>query len=260
MFQPYEEYTPITNNSADGVNVKSYMSAQLPVSNELDCKGGSCSITIYPNTNNNANRKTDIMWKNKAKHVTKAGVFPELIYAVGTYAERNGWEDIIHITSFTSIKKTDPTTGKEVRYRCDTDYRGYPWRDWGIFNTYDDSTSGRLCPGLICGFVTFDDAGFTTPGNETGKIQSTDSEDIIDPNLYIVLRAAKDCINFDDKFVNRFELEREKTYILKLCMDRYNEDVDHWLTVKPTRMWGDHFGKRIKWDTDKLGEPSANVD
>lgn len=279
MFQPYEEYTPITNNSADGV--KSYMSAQLPLSNKLDCKGGSCSITIYPKTNDDPHRKrkTDIMWKNKAKHATKAAVFPELIYAVGTYAENNGWEDIIHITSFTTIKKTDPTTGKEVRYRCDTDYRGYPWRDWGIFNTYDELTRGQLCPGLICGFVTFDDAGFTTPGNETEKIQSTDSENIIDPNLYIVLRAAKDCINFDDKFVNRFELEREKTYILKLSsligplavlpdihskgktgMDRYNQDVDHWLTVKPTRMWGDHFGKRIKWDTDKLGEPSANVD
>ena len=189
---------------------------------------------------------------------------------------------VIHITSFTSIKKKDNTTGTSVRYRRDKDYRGYPWRDWGIFDTYTNSREqgAGLCPGMICGFITFDDNGMPTPRDDF-DIGSGDEEAMKDanvypkegtkdPNVYIAIRAATKNINFDDKFTNRFELERKHIRILPVSkligplavlpdihsegVHRFRQDIDSYFTIKPYRMWVDHFGKEIEADNQEAQE------
>jgi hypothetical protein len=277
MFQPYQDFDPENCDANSGTNLKSYMSRDLPRSNKLEYFGGECSITIYPKINDDAVRKVEYKWKNKAKNATGVGLYEDLIYGVGKYADQKGWKKIIHITSYTSIKKKDNTTGTSVRYRCDKDYRGYPWRDWGIFDTYANSNDegAGLCPGLICGFIRFDDNDIPTPreilNNEGGDEEVIKDPNVYpenytkDPNIYIAIRASTRNINFDDKFINRFELERKHIRILpvskligplavlpdihsvgKTGMDRFHQTIDGWFTIKPYRMWGNHFGKQIE--------------
>ena len=91
-------------------------------------------------------------------------VHDQLLFGLDLYANAEGWKSGLSVTGYTSIKKMDVTTSKEVQYRSDTNYRGTPWHDWGLFY-FEDSTKPpqTVNMSLILGFVRFNTPGFPTP-------------------------------------------------------------------------------------------------
>ena len=206
--------------------------------------------------------ETRIKWANKYKNRSQAGAFKNLIYALSKSASDDGWKDEFLITGYTSIKKFDHVQKKSVRYRCDPQFRGNIWRDWGNFR-FATKKFDSMSPGMILGFVTFATPGFPTPFliDKFGDLANI-PKNITDSRCYIVVWPTKDTINIEENFITRASLDNSHTSIYVLPMEsligpvcavpnihikyRYKQDLDSWLIVKPKRMWGDEFSSWIK--------------
>lgn len=217
----------------------------------------------------------EIKWKNKYKHsATGNKTFSELVIGISNWAIHNHWLTEVICTGYTTMKKRDPTTGDKVTYRADPKWLDKEWRDWAIVDSYPAGTNlpnvgggdvGNFCPGWICGFVTFDQPGFPTP-NRIERRRRGIFNPTVDPDLYAIVRCANNTMEFDKKFVSRFQLQDtvESMYVLPMWaiigplavvpdmhtgQFRTLQDKDAFIAVKPYRLWGDHFGRRIRDDT-----------
>ena len=203
---------------------------------------------------------TRIRWTNKLKNSSRAGSFRNMIQALSMAAANDGWEDEFLIAGYTSVKKYDEVQKKNVRYRCDPQFRGRIWRDWGNFRfaTGYDSMS----PAMILGFVIFKTPGFPTPFLVDRYGKGNIPRNATDSRCYIVVWPTKDTINIEDNFITRVSLHNSEKGIYILPMEqligpvcavpdihntwKFKQDLDAWLIVKPKRMWGDEFSKWIK--------------
>jgi len=216
---------------------------------------------------------TRIRWTNRLKNSSQAGSFRSMIQAVSMAAAGDGWEDEFLIAGYTSVKKYDHVQKKNVRYRCDPQFRGRIWRDWGNFRFASGFDS--MSPAMILGFIVYKSPGFPTPFLVDKYGKGNIPRGATDSRCYIVVWPTKDTINIEDNFITRVSLHNSETGIYILPMEqligpvcavpdihntwKFKQDLDAWLIVKPKRMWGDEFSKWIKdgvcWvEEDRRGE------
>ena len=256
--------------------MKSYERIDLPKVDKSDTEQGEYHLDIPgKSTLVGPSVECAIAWKNRDKQKSRGTCFPELLFAISNHAVENNWFSEVSVTGFTSFKKQDSTTLSSPRYRCDTNYRGRPWRDWASVRTFPDGVvrpDGVLCPGQICGVVRFNNVGFPTPKHLRLRNHSTTQEGSttpleIDSSIYVVVRVAAKTFRIHDSFIETFKLlhsERGSLYILPLSdivgplavvpnihtNHRFHQTQDEWMVVQPCRMWGDHFGSTIEWGDD----------
>ena len=232
-----------------------YSDESIPMSNSVIGRGEYIASSDLTNPNKVS---FSIRWKDPDKNLIQRNVNNQMLYAVQSYALSKGWSRQITITGYTTIKKRDVTTGKDVTYRCDSNYRGREWYDWGYIYFEDSSKKDGECNiGLLLGFVRFNDPGFPSPEKES--LGLGDSQ--LDKTVYMICRCAKAYHNFDLKFVTEFELlsGRESVYLLPVksllgpaaaVPNIYNDyrchdENEKWLAILPYRKWGRLFSKQI---------------
>ena len=208
-------------------------------------------------------------WANRIRQKVGVGLADNLKFAVRQYATNRAWTEGFHLTGFTCIKKVDPSTGEMTRYRSDPDFYGRPWQDWCTVHFNEG-----VCPALILGFVRFDTSGFPTPmqvrhavGDEVKMTEDHHKkvlEEIIDrkdTRVYVVVRCAEkslEDLGYDNKFITPFRLlGRESVWIKPIeeiigplmvvpsIQTVHYMGESEWLIVRPMRVWGDWFGRKI---------------
>ena len=210
-----------------------------------------------------------VKWEDRIKHAaTGADVIEDLVVGIRDYASRSGWKHEVRVVGYTMVEKTDPTTGVAHWFRADPNFRSKRWRDWAIVDTYPPGTThhaavgnkGKFNPGYIAGFVQFTQPHFPTPRREA--LADPLLAPPVDQSLYAVVRCTPHHVDFDNKFITRFSLQRasKSMYVVRMSglvaplavvpdidtsEHRAKQDLDAYFAIKPQRCWGDHFGKTI---------------
>ena len=235
---------------------------------------GEYSFTMSKMKSNSPTVETK--WVEKHKHSSgKPGASNVLQYTIKKHAEKHGWnKDELKMKGFTTMKKIDSTTGKEVLYRCDPCFMGRKWSDWALFSFKTDNRNNNLqvevdpsthvCFGQIVGFVRFVSPGFPTPtlAEKCASCNCSVPPDAVDERTYIVARCCTKYIskfaNYGRELVTQFSLVegvrsvwmfRVESLIGPLAVvpnihTELNFGIAKFLAIKPYRQWGDIFASR----------------
>lgn len=235
---------------------------------------GEYSFTMSKMKSNSPTVETK--WVEKHKHSSgKPGASNVLQYTIKKHAEKHGWnKDELKMKGFTTMKKIDITTGKEVLYRCDPCFMGRKWCDWALFSFKTDNRNNNLeveldpsthiCFGQIVGFVRFVSPGFPTPtlAEKCASCNCSVPPDAVDERTYIVARCCTKYIskfgNYGRELVTQFSLMegvrsvwmfRVESLIGPLAVvpnihTELNFGIAKFLAIKPYRQWGDIFASR----------------
>ena len=206
----------------------------------------------------------EIKWTNTDAQLIGKKLHDQLLYALVLHAKAQKWKQTFKVSGYTSIKKEDVTTTTINLYRSDTDFRGEPWHDWGLFYFKDDRSKpeNTVNLGLILGFVRFTTPGFPTPGNLL-RYPNGIPDTAIDTDAYVVARCCPDYVNIDKRFVTPVKLLKGDVSLYVIPMKdlvgpvavvpniftkyRPKDEDETWLAIKPYRKWGRHFGDSIEW-------------
>ena len=115
-----------------------YHDANIPLSTTFLGSGryaASASAPLNETGDNSDNhiRDYDVTWKDRNRQALDTKVDRQLLYALSAHAKTYNWLDPFSVIGFTSISKPDVTTGKDITYRSNPNYRGTKWQDWGLF-------------------------------------------------------------------------------------------------------------------------------
>ena len=152
----------------EGINAEgkwNYHDENIPRSDSFIGMG---QYSILSNGCQNGKLDFCLKWTDRDTQVVGKRLHDQLLFGLNLFANAEGWNSEYRVTGYTSIKKMDATTSERTLYRSDTNYRGAPWHDWGLFY-FDDSVTKpthSVSMGLILGFVRFDSPGFPTPNNK----------------------------------------------------------------------------------------------
>ena len=255
--EKYEEGT-----SAEGK--WNYHDEKIPRSNSFSGMG---EYSIQSNGCENGDLDFCLKWKDRDAHVIRKKVHDQLLFGLNLYAKSQRWSSNFQVTGYTSIKKIDVTTAKDVLYRSDTSFRGTPWHDWGLFYFKDTMKPvNSINMGMILGFVRFDTPGFPTPNNKA-LYPSGIPESVVDREGYVIARCIPGYVDIDKKFVTPVTLLNGNVSIYVIPMEdligpvavvpniytefRSRGEDETWLAIKPYRKWGRHFGNNIEWEQRK---------
>ena len=160
----------------------------------------------------------DLRWKDRDAHDSKKKISDKILLGTSLYASTNNWDNDFSFTGYTSIKKMDATTNKDVTYRSDINYKGKPWQDWVFFYFNDHrKPADTVSVGLILGFIQFNSPGFPSPNHVT-QYGSDIPSYAIDKTGYVVARCSNKYQNYDTKFCTQVTLERGKDSIYFIPM------------------------------------------